>query len=109
MRHIINSNLIRKSANRICIENGLVTEYFTTHIPNSKIYVSKVVGQIYLLNYIKEGVFYSISTPLCRIIMLGIEYTLLMEEDGILLKKYVNHGQVIDYNYPIFLISKNES
>lgn len=41
--------------------------------------------------------------------MLGIEYTLLMEEDGILLKKYVNHGQVIDYNYPIFLISKNES
>jgi hypothetical protein len=103
---IINSNLVKKIPKRLCEENILIADYFITRIPNSNIYISKIVGRIYVLNYIKEGKFYPSRTPLCQINLLGIVYILMMEEDGILLKKYVKQGQIIDYNYPLFLILK---
>lgn len=89
------------------IDTEFATDYYNTNLPNIKIILSTLVGQVKIPSSIHEGNIYPAGTLICTITMLGVIYYIFTEEDSTLIKQVVYDNQIVDYHYPLFLIASS--
>lgn len=96
-------NVIESVKKRYCSESEFISNLYLLNLDNHYLLCSKVVAKIINVTTISEGSFTEKGTVLCELYFLGMAYTIIMENDGYVIKKYVKTQFIIEYNSPIFL------
>lgn len=97
------SNEIESRGNKDSI---ISTRYVDLLLPNHKLFLSKLVGHIYLSQGIIEGKEYDSGTNVFFIRILNVDYTVFLEETCLIKKIYVIGEEIVMYNSPLLLVEQ---